>query len=92
MKKDITDRFFEFHATNPMVYEFFCQFALRAIAQRRKVGAKALVERIRWELNFEIQSDDEFKINNDFTSRYARKFVSDFPEYEKFIEIRQLKS
>jgi len=93
MKKDITDRFFEFHNANPLVYALFQQYAIQAIdSGAKKIGAKAIYERLRWNLYFETKGDLKYKLNNDYVSRYARLFIHDFPEYSHKIETRTLKS
>jgi hypothetical protein len=56
---------------------------------------------IRWEVFLGTQGlttvDSEgntrsFKINDAFTSRYARLFLDDHPEYETIFEIRRIRS
>jgi hypothetical protein len=35
---------------------------------------------------------DDFKLNNDFTSRYARLLMQSEPELDGFFEVRELRS
>lgn len=88
----IDDRFYWFHALNPSVYEALKQLALDA--KRRGVkryGMKALFEVLRYSHTLRTLSDD-FKLNNDFTSRYARMLMENEPELKGFFEKRELKS
>jgi len=91
-RRSIDDRFREYHRANPRVYERFREIAhhLRCIGIER-TSAKLIVERIRW--NHHIRTRGEiFKINNIFTSRYARMLVKEDPSFEGFFEMRELKS
>lgn len=84
-------RFAEFHAANPHVYAEFERRALqlyRAGAQR--IGAKAIAERIRWDVHVRTLGD-EYKLNNSFVSLYARLLIHRHPELADVIETRQRK-
>lgn len=85
-------KFEDFHRDNPLVYDLFKRFALRAIRSGYEhFSAKTIIERIRWETNIET-SDPDFKINNNYTSRYSRLFQKDFPRYSGFFRDRELVS
>ena len=87
---DIDLKFEDFHQDNPLVYDLFKRFALRAIRSGYKhFSAKTIIERIRWEAAVETK-DPNFKINNNFTSRYSRLFQKDFPQYSGFFRDRKL--
>lgn len=76
-------QFREYDMANPQIYELFKRFSLEAIkAGRRKLSASLITERIRWEVFVVVDTDDEFKINNNWRSFYARKFMNEFPEYD----------
>lgn len=88
----IQDDFEEFCAKHPDVYAHFVRYAeeFRG-AGRRRYGAKVIIERIRW--HFATSSGDEsFKIDNRFTSRFARKLIAERPEFAHFFETRTLRS
>jgi hypothetical protein len=90
----IQQRFEAFDAAFPGVFVLFRRFAreLRAIG-RKRYSADAILHRIRWE--FAINPDrafDDRKINNDFSSRYARKLADEEPAFEEFFEFRVLKT
>lgn len=92
LKGTIQADFEEFHRLHPEVYQMFGQFAqdLRG-AGKRRLGAKLIIERIRWEKVIAGRSDD-FKINNNYTSRYVRRFVQEYPEFQSMFQLRELKS
>ena len=74
---DIDHKFAEFDRQHPEVYQHFCRLAKKAMSYgRERIGAKQIIEVIRWEV-FLDHEDREFKINNNFTSRYARKFMKE---------------
>ncbi len=85
-------RFSAFHAANPHVYETLVRLAREAVRRgKERVGIKALWERMRWELWIETD-DPEFRLNNDFTSRFARLIMSREPDLAGVFETRTLRS
>lgn len=93
MSNAIDVKFWEYHENNPIVFSAFKMFA-EEVKNRGydHYSAKAIFERVRWHLQFETDSDDGFKINNSYTSRYARLLVNEFPEFEGFFRTRVLKT
>jgi hypothetical protein len=88
----VQERFVRFHHQYPKVYDLFRSFALKLIQTGHKqIGARMIIERIRWE--FATGSKDEmgFKINNDFIAHYARMFQNEYPVYKEFIETRAIR-
>lgn len=57
----------------------------------QRYSADAISHRIRWHFNIEKRCG-EFKMNDHFTSRLARKLIEEKPEYEGFFELRKLRS
>jgi hypothetical protein len=87
--KTLTERFEEFHANNPHVYELFKQFAQEAISVGRDhLSAEMLVHRIRWESVIKTVTRD-YKINNNYAAFYGRLFARDFPEHRYFFRTRR---
>jgi len=82
-----------FHGSHPEVYELFKRFAweLRNAGQKR-IGAKAVWERLRYETQVNPERYSGFKLNNNFTSRYARRLIADDPSFRSLIEVRRLQS
>jgi hypothetical protein len=84
-------RFWIFHGENPEIYTLFCGYTDVLISKGfTRHGAKAIIERIRWFKNVET-NDPNFKICNDHTAYYARKWLKDHPEYPDFFELREVK-
>lgn len=90
---DVQRRFQKFHNENPHVYRKLLQLA-RQVQERgfRNYSIWALFSRLRWHYDFETQSEDGFKLCNDFTSRYSRMLMENEPELAGFFRIRPLKS
>lgn len=78
-----------FHAENPHVYRLFERFAFEAIgAGRERFGAKAIWERLRWELGVRVVGAEAPKLNNNHTAYYAREFVRRNPKHAGLFEFR----
>lgn len=86
----LDERFEQYDRENPHVYSAFLQFTLQVIGTSNKCAARTVMERIRWETL--INGNDKWKINNNYTSRYARKFMKQFPAHEGFFATRGLRS
>ena len=85
--------FNKFDKDNPHVWNYFVQFAFQAIDRGHKhLSTKLIIERIRWEIYMTTISDDEFKICNNHTPYYARKWNREYPIYSTFFEIRRVDS
>lgn len=85
----IVEAFWKYHALNPQVWELFERFALQLRdAGRKRYGASAIVQRIRWHMAVETQGD-EFKINDHYSPCYARLLILKYPEFQAFFELRR---
>ena len=83
-------RFNEYHTKNPQVFKMFRRFAEEARASGLKhFGAKAVIERVRWETA--ISGSGSFKVNNNYTSRYARLLEIVDPSFKGFFRNRELR-
>lgn len=81
----------KFDRENPLVWREFCKIALNLIGRGKKhYGAKAIFEDLRHHRNF-VTSDGDYKLNNNLTSYYARKFQRLFPQHKDFFETRNAK-
>lgn len=58
----------------------------------KKIGAKAIWERMRWTMVVEKRLGDGYKLNNNFTSRIVRMVVTQHPELSAMFEFRRLRS
>jgi hypothetical protein len=56
-------------------------------------GISLLWERLRhyWR-ELQTDEDSEYKLNNNFRSRYVRLMIQEHPEFAEFFEIRELRS
>lgn len=90
--ENLDQKFFAYHEKNPHILPLFLKFAKQA----KSVGfshysIRAIVNRVRWHINIETKDVDGFKMNNNYSSRYARLLVKENPEFEGFFRNRQLK-
>lgn len=89
MAVTLAEKFEKFDSENPGVYFLFKRFANDLInLGRKKLSAALIVERIRWEVNISTVSDDVFKLSNNHTAFYARKFMNDHQEYGDIFRTR----
>jgi hypothetical protein len=87
----IEEAFRRFHRENPHVYRELARLA-RAWKHRRpdrKVGMKMLFEVLRWRVAMRTRGDD-FKLNNNYHSYYARLLMAQEPDLAGLFETRQL--
>lgn len=87
--------FEQFHSDNPDVYEHFKRFAFAWLnTGAKKISAKQICGRIRWFIQVETTGkfSEDFKLNDAFTSRYARMFEKDYPQHDNKFEKRTIRS
>lgn len=83
--------FNQYDNENPKIWEAFKKFTLQAIRSGKEhYSSKSIFERIRWETAIEAQNDS-FKLNNNYTGDYSRKFMESFPQYKGFFRTREMK-
>lgn len=89
-KQTIQERFEAFDRANPHVRAALRNLALMMQARGvRRYGMKGLFEILRW--RFAIQTEgDEYKLNNIYTSRYARLLMDTEPRLAGFFATREL--
>jgi hypothetical protein len=85
----LEQQFLAFHRTNPHVYQALRRLALELVGRgHRRIGIKMLFEVLRWQ--YALRTDDpnsEFKLNNAYTSFYAR-LLNQEPELCGCFELR----
>jgi hypothetical protein len=94
-RKTIQQAFDEFHEANPKVYDELVRLARRAKARgHRKIGIELLFAVLRWQRMMETDDPSQaaFKLNDHYTSRYARLIMEREPDLEGFFETRALRS
>lgn len=84
------DKIIDAYLANPNVWKTFETFALKAAEKNKRIGAKAIMERVRWEMQIEY-NQAEFKANNNYTAYWARIFALKHPQYGDFFETRKVK-
>ena len=90
-RQDEIDRCAEaFSAKHPKVNKLFVAFTKEVIDRGFKhYSVKAVFERIRWETDqADTDGKSTFKLNNNYTAWYARRFMKAFPEYDGFFRTR----
>lgn len=84
-------QFAEFHAANPWVYTRLRALTADLVAHgRTRIGIGMLFEVLRWQTAMATHdAHSDFKLNNNYRSRYARLLDAEFPGV---FELRELKS
>lgn len=101
--KTIQKAFNDFDKNNPQVYKEFKKMVTAAMkVGKKKLSAKLILNVIRWNIYMETKDDTgftdrdgteyKFRINDAYTSRYARKYIADFPRREYLFNYRELRS
>ncbi len=92
-RRTIQERFEEYDRLHPEVFAYMLTVALRVKTKGfRKFSIRTIWEQMRWYFQIEKDEGAEFKLNDHFHSRYARKLMAEYPEFEGFFEIRELRS
>jgi hypothetical protein len=87
----IQHRFRLFHQENPEVYQALVNRALELKAQGyNHYSMAALWEWLRLHLRPNVKTKDQYKLSNDYRSRYARLIMETVPELDGMFEIRGL--
>jgi len=88
----LQEKFELYHRENPHILPLLVRFVNEAKASGREhYSINAIFERIRWHMDIET-TGDEFKLNNNYRSRYVRLLEKEHPEYEGFFFKRALAS
>ena len=83
--------FKKYHQENPQIYIEFKRLAFQLINRGHiRLGAKQIFEVIRWHTM--VEGNDRYKVNNNYTSDYARLFENDHPIYAGYFLKRLCKS
>lgn len=80
-----------FHEQNPQVYKLWDAYTKEALAKGvKRIGSQMIMERIRWEQKININTNDDFKLNDHLVPYYARLWMEKNPEYPKFFNTRKV--
>lgn len=90
----IQESFSEFHEANPWVYRDLVKLA-RDLKNRgrKKIGIGMLFEVLRW--NWQMTTADpnsDFKLNNNYRSRYSRMIMTQERDLEGIFDVRELQT
>ena len=89
-KEEMREQVETFHRRHPEVWDLFTKYTLQMIAKGFKhYSAKAIFERIRWEKDLGGDGKTQFKLNNNYTAFYARRFGRAYPQHEGFFRNRK---
>ena len=89
----IQEKFEDYDRRHPEVYEQLVGLAFDLYRRGRKhYGIGALFERLRWHFQIEKDMGEDFKLNNNYRSRYVRQLISQHPELEDFFELREVRA
>ena len=89
-RDEIAEQCDNFHKEHPEVWDLFVQFTNEMIERGfSNYSCKAIFERIRWEKDAGGDGTTQFKLNNNYTALYARRFMKMYPEYEGFFRTRE---
>lgn len=82
-----------YDAANPAIWTAFEHQTLWLIGQGfDRYGAKAVFEQIRYRRIVARGRAGHFKLNNNFTACYARKFMRMYPQFDGFFATRKSKA
>jgi hypothetical protein len=91
----IKQDFMEFHTKHPEVYRELLRLTYEwKRAGNNKLGARMLIERLRWEWRTRADMRDkyDFKLNNNYCALYAREIMQHHPDLEGIFELRERKT
>jgi hypothetical protein len=91
----IEEKFEDFHARHPEVYEQLVGLCGRwSRTRQRPWSIKGAFEVLRWERHLAGLPDEheDYKLNNNYHSRYARLIMDEHPEFRGLFELRELKT
>lgn len=87
----ISERYETWKAANPWVLPTLERLVSEWLAAgHNRVGMKAVWEVLRWQ--YGKTTGEQFKANNDFTSRAARDLIERNPEWADAFELRELRA
>ncbi|RKY10425.1 MAG: hypothetical protein DRP56_01010 [Planctomycetota bacterium] len=85
--------FEQYDADHPAIWPAFEYQTLWLIGKGfEHYGAKAVFEHVRYRLIDRHGKKGHFKLNNNFTACYARKFMRMYPQFNEFFETRKSKA
>lgn len=88
--QNMIEQYKRWDASNPEFYPLFCRFTKQLVDRGFKnIGVALIFERIRWESMVRTQGEP-FKLNNNYRSIYARRFMHEHPQYAGVFRLREV--
>lgn len=82
-------KFAAWHTMNPHIWILFVNYTFGVIrAGHTRFSSDAVLHRIRWHMNVDVRTKDDFKINDHYSAYYARCFRAIYPKHADLFEIR----
>ena len=88
--RETAEYFIRYHDANRQIWNWFEAFTIQAIRAGRKLGSKAIAERVRWEANMGVRKG-VFKLNNNYPAYYARMFGMKYPQHKNYFNKRKVR-
>jgi hypothetical protein len=90
----IQEQFQKFHELNPWVYRTLVKMTRDLVGRgRKRIGMKMLFEVLRWQWAMSTSDpSSDFKLNNNYHSRYARLIMTNERGLEDAFETRHLRT
>jgi hypothetical protein len=83
-------KFNAFILKNPQIWTLFVHYTFEAIKQGHKhISSDMILHRIRWETSV-MTVGSKFKISNDTSPYFARKFHKEYPVYNGFYRTKKI--
>lgn len=76
--------------SHPQAMALFREFAQQAKRAGRRIGMKAIAERVRWAHAIERNETDEYKINNSHLSWVVRRLIAEDRTLADVFETREV--
>jgi len=88
--QELDELAFAFVVGHPWFWRLFVRFVQDAREAKATIGAKAVVERIRWEHTTRASlRKHDFRVNNTLAASIARIYVRTYPEHQAAFEMRE---
>lgn len=88
----IYKRFEKFHADNPSVYDNLVrlarEFRRKGSNYNRKMGIAMLYETLRWNYYMNVETEEEYKLPNEYRAPYARLVMDQEPDLQDAFNLR----
>ncbi|MCR8573066.1 hypothetical protein [Streptomyces sp. Isolate_219] len=89
----IQAQFEAFHQLNPWVLRALESLTADYLKHgAARVGIGMLFEVLRWRYVTATEGDDDFRLNNNYRSRYVRLLIERHPEWAPAFEVRALRA